>query len=186
MVGFTTDEYPAVIAGLEESAAGGQSTGIDAYELNVSCPNTNAGGMEFGADPTSLRAVVAGARRETKRPIFVKLSPTLDKIGDPVKGLVPAGLPAVHQRRVREEREVEAEEAARLARGRGKRIAISQGYRPSRRRSNRQQSGRLPRGGRSPLWRGARDQQSGGRMEQRKDGILERWKKIRENHAILK
>ena len=91
VVGFTTDEYPAVIAGLEESAAGGQSTGIDAYELNVSCPNTNAGGMEFGADPASLREVVAGARRETKRPIFVKLSPTLDKIGDAARIAVDAG-----------------------------------------------------------------------------------------------
>lgn len=91
VVGFTTDEYPAVIAGLEESAAGAQSTGIDAYELNVSCPNTNAGGMEFGADPASLRQVVAGARRETKRPIFVKLSPTLEKIGDAARVAVDAG-----------------------------------------------------------------------------------------------
>ncbi|HEU4787198.1 MAG TPA: dihydroorotate dehydrogenase [Gemmatimonadaceae bacterium] len=91
VVGFTTDEYPAVIAGLEESAAGAQSPGIDAYELNVSCPNTNAGGMEFGADPTSLREVVAGARRETKRPIFVKLSPTLEKIGDAARVAVDAG-----------------------------------------------------------------------------------------------
>lgn len=91
VVGFTTDEYPAVIAGLEESAAGPQSAGIDAYELNVSCPNTNAGGMEFGADPASLREVVAGARRETRRPIFVKLSPTLEKIGDAARVAVDAG-----------------------------------------------------------------------------------------------
>ena len=91
VVGFTTDEYPAVIAGLEESAIGAQSAAIDAYELNVSCPNTNAGGMEFGADPASLRQVVAGARRETTRPIFVKLSPTLEKIGDAARVAADAG-----------------------------------------------------------------------------------------------
>lgn len=91
VVGFTTDEYPAVIAGLEEAATGAQSAAIDAYELNVSCPNTNAGGMEFGADPASLRDVVAGARRETKRPIFVKLSPTLEKIGDAARVAADAG-----------------------------------------------------------------------------------------------
>jgi len=91
VVGFTTDEYPSVIAGLEESATGAQSAAIDAYELNVSCPNTNAGGMEFGADPSSLRQVVAGARRATKRPIFVKLSPTLDKIGDAALVAADAG-----------------------------------------------------------------------------------------------
>ena len=91
VVGFTTDEYPTVIAGLEESTGGTQGAGIDAYELNVSCPNTNAGGMEFGADPASLREVVAGSRRETKRPIFVKLSPTLEKIGDAARVAVDAG-----------------------------------------------------------------------------------------------
>jgi dihydroorotate dehydrogenase (NAD+) catalytic subunit len=91
VVGFTTDEYPAVIAGLEQSATGAQSAAIDAYELNVSCPNTNAGGMEFGADPGSLRQVVAGARRETKRPLFVKLSPTLENIGDAARVAADAG-----------------------------------------------------------------------------------------------
>ena len=82
VVGFTTDEYPSVIAGLEAALHDGQAPAIDGYELNVSCPNSRAGGMEFGADPASLRTVVEKARRETTRPIFVKLSPTLEKIGD--------------------------------------------------------------------------------------------------------
>ncbi len=81
VVGFTVDEYPAVVAGLEESLAGANAAAVDAYELNVSCPNTKAGGLEFGADPTALAAVVAQVRRETKRPVLVKLSPTLADIG---------------------------------------------------------------------------------------------------------
>src|SRR6185437_9015416 len=81
VVGFTVDEYPAVVAGLEEALSASNATAVDAFELNVSCPNTKAGGLEFGADPASLAAVVATVRRETKRPVFVKLSPTLADIG---------------------------------------------------------------------------------------------------------
>lgn len=91
VVGFTTDEYPSVIAGLEAVLTGAHSAAIDGYELNVSCPNTRAGGMEFGADPASLRVVVEKARRETRRPIFVKLSPTLEKIGDAARVAADAG-----------------------------------------------------------------------------------------------
>ena len=91
VVGFTTDEYPAVIAGLEASLTDAQSPAIDGYELNVSCPNTRAGGMEFGADPASLRSVVSTCRRETRRPIFVKLSPTLENIGDAARTAADAG-----------------------------------------------------------------------------------------------
>lgn len=91
VVGFTTDEYPSVIAGLEASLADGLDQAIDGYELNVSCPNTRAGGMEFGADPTSLRVVVENSRRETRRPIFVKLSPTLADIGDAARIAADAG-----------------------------------------------------------------------------------------------
>ena len=90
VVGFTTDEYRAVIGGLEASSPD-QAAAIDGYELNVSCPNTRAGGMEFGADPTSLRTVVEQSRRETKRPIFVKLSPTLENIGDAARIAADAG-----------------------------------------------------------------------------------------------
>jgi dihydroorotate dehydrogenase (NAD+) catalytic subunit len=95
VVGFAVDDYPTVVAGLEESLTNGNADAIDAYELNVSCPNVKAGGMEFGSDPASLRAVVERARRETKRPVFVKLSPTLERIGDAAKIAVDAGADAI-------------------------------------------------------------------------------------------
>ena len=95
VVGFAVDDYPTVVAGLEESLTNGNAAAIDAYELNVSCPNVKAGGMEFGSDPASLRAVVERARRETKRPVFVKLSPTLERIGDAAKIAVDAGADAI-------------------------------------------------------------------------------------------
>lgn len=90
VVGFTTDEFPAVIRGLEEAAARHPS-GVDGYELNVSCPNVKRGGTEFGADPSSLRAVVGGARGATSRPLFVKLSPALPDIAGAARLAVDAG-----------------------------------------------------------------------------------------------
>ena len=50
--GYTVGEYVAVIQRLNEA------DGIAAYELNVSCPNVHAGGMAFGADPSSLEYLV--------------------------------------------------------------------------------------------------------------------------------
>jgi dihydroorotate dehydrogenase (NAD+) catalytic subunit len=79
VVGFTVDEFASVVRGLDE-AAGSHPGSVDGYELNVSCPNVRQGGTEFGADPASLRAVVAGARAATARMIFVKLSPSLADI----------------------------------------------------------------------------------------------------------
>ena len=76
VVGFAVGEYAEVVARLDDAV------GVDGYELNVSCPNVKAGGMEFGADPRALAEVVGLARRATRRPLFVKLSPTLpDLVG---------------------------------------------------------------------------------------------------------
>ena len=74
VVGFTVDEYPAVVAGLAACE------GITAFELNLSCPNTSAGGIEFGADPALVAEIVTRCRRETARPLVAKLSPALPDI----------------------------------------------------------------------------------------------------------
>jgi dihydroorotate dehydrogenase (NAD+) catalytic subunit len=74
VVGFRIEEYRDVIAEVEHSS------GPVAYELNLSCPNTSAGGVEFGADVASVRAVVSQCRAATRRPLFAKLSPALPDI----------------------------------------------------------------------------------------------------------
>ena len=91
VVGFATDEFAAVVAGLENELDGSQAAAVDAFEINVSCPNVKAGGMEFGADRSALTAVVTGVRRETRRPVFVKLSPTLENVGDAARVAADAG-----------------------------------------------------------------------------------------------
>ncbi len=85
VVGFTENEYAEVIAGLDGIA------GIAAYELNLSCPNTSAGGVEFGADPEAVRRVVQGCRAATQRPIIAKLSPALADLAGIAAAAVEAG-----------------------------------------------------------------------------------------------
>ena len=85
VVGNRTEEFATVVSMLDGSPA------ISAYELNVSCPNVKAGGMEFGADDSSLTDVVKRARTATRRPIFVKLSPTLQDIGKSARVAADAG-----------------------------------------------------------------------------------------------
>src|SRR5207244_1673704 len=72
--GYTREDYERTIQILNEGE------GIAAYELNVSCPNTAQGGMQFGSDPRLLDEVVSTARRATQRPLIVKLSPNVTSI----------------------------------------------------------------------------------------------------------
>ena len=74
VVGYAVEDYAAVIARLDDVG------GMQGYELNVSCPNVKAGGMEFGQDPQALSDLVRRARAATQRPLFVKLSPTLPDV----------------------------------------------------------------------------------------------------------
>ena len=72
--GYTREDYERTIEILNEGE------GIAAYELNVSCPNTAHGGIQFGSDPRSLDEVVTTAKRVARRPLIVKLSPNVTSI----------------------------------------------------------------------------------------------------------
>src|SRR5258708_2293285 len=73
--GYTREDYEHTIEILNEGE------GIAAYELNVSCPNTQHGGIQFGSDPRLLDELVRSARRFSQRPLIVKLSPNVSSIG---------------------------------------------------------------------------------------------------------
>jgi dihydroorotate dehydrogenase (NAD+) catalytic subunit len=72
--GYTREDYERTIEILN------YGEGIAAYELNVSCPNTAHGGLQFGSDPRSLDEVVTTAKRVAERPLIVKLSPNVTSI----------------------------------------------------------------------------------------------------------
>jgi dihydroorotate dehydrogenase (NAD+) catalytic subunit len=97
IVGFAIEEFAAVVEELDAAVgeAGDAAGALEAYELNVSCPNVKAGGTEFGADPAALAEVVRRARRATRRPLFVKLSPTLPDIARSAAVAVDAGADAL-------------------------------------------------------------------------------------------
>jgi len=69
--------------------------GIAAYELNVSCPNTNHGGMAFGTDPVTLDELVWRSKQVAKRPLIVKLSPNVTSIGEMARCAQTAGADAL-------------------------------------------------------------------------------------------
>jgi dihydroorotate dehydrogenase (NAD+) catalytic subunit len=85
VIGKVLEDFATVVEGLTSMKR------VDAFELNVSCPNTKAGGMEFGADPSTLSALIRRARTATSKPLFVKLSPTLPSIADTARLAVDSG-----------------------------------------------------------------------------------------------
>ncbi|GJG88369.1 dihydroorotate dehydrogenase B (NAD(+)), catalytic subunit [Gemmatimonadetes bacterium T265] len=89
VVGFAVPDFPTVVSGLADLDV------VDAFELNVSCPNVKAGGLEFGADPSALAQVVRAARAATRKPLFVKLSPTLPDVARAALTAAEAGADGV-------------------------------------------------------------------------------------------
>jgi dihydroorotate dehydrogenase (NAD+) catalytic subunit len=87
--GSAREDYEQVIRILNEA------DGIAAYELNVSCPNTAHGGIQFGSDPRSLDEVVGGAKRLARRPLIVKLSPNVTSIAQMARVAENAGADAI-------------------------------------------------------------------------------------------
>ena len=74
VAGATVADYVRVIERLTSTAV------ITAFEVNASCPNTKAGGLEFGSDPGGLAELVSACRRASTKPLTVKLSPVLPDI----------------------------------------------------------------------------------------------------------
>ncbi len=87
--GYKVDDYVGVIRVLEEAE------GVAAYELNISCPNTDHGGLQFGSDPQMVSEVVMAARQAAHRPLWVKLSPNVTDIGAIARAAEAAGADAL-------------------------------------------------------------------------------------------
>jgi dihydroorotate dehydrogenase (NAD+) catalytic subunit len=83
--GFSVRDYQSVLASVD--AAGG----ADAFEINVSCPNVNEGGIHFGASADRAAAVVKALRPLTALPLIVKLTPNVTDIGAIAEACVSEG-----------------------------------------------------------------------------------------------
>lgn len=87
--GSTVEEYVEIVRRLDSVP------GITGVELNISCPNTEAGGVAFGVDPIAAAAVTAAVRRETALPLIVKLTPNVSDIRSVAAAVETAGADAV-------------------------------------------------------------------------------------------
>ncbi|MBU0514551.1 MAG: dihydroorotate dehydrogenase [Proteobacteria bacterium] len=73
-----------------------EAPGVDALEVNVSCPNVKAGGLAFGTDPTAVRRVTEAVKtRAGRRPVWVKLTPNTADITLQARAAAEGGADAV-------------------------------------------------------------------------------------------
>lgn len=85
--GATVEEYAEVTRRFDDSP-------IDGIEVNISCPNVKAGGMEFGNDPEMSAVVVDACRKATPKPLIVKMSPNQTDIRANTRACLEAGADA--------------------------------------------------------------------------------------------
>ena len=69
--------------------------GVAGFEINISCPNVEQGGMYFGNDPHAAASVTEAVRRRTKLPVWVKLTPMVSDIGVIARAAEGAGADAL-------------------------------------------------------------------------------------------
>lgn len=89
VAGHSLDEYVRVVERLELEPA------VAGYELNISCPNVDAGGMAFGTSCEAASSVISACRAASARPLIVKLSPNVTDVSQIARAAVDAGADAV-------------------------------------------------------------------------------------------
>jgi len=89
ILGGSIEDYARLARRLDRVA------GISGIEVNISCPNISAGGMEFGADPKAAAAVTAAVKAKTTLPVIVKLSPNVTDIAEIACAVAEAGADAI-------------------------------------------------------------------------------------------
>jgi dihydroorotate dehydrogenase (NAD+) catalytic subunit len=87
--GFSESEFVEVVDKLNNCP------GIAAYELNISCPNTEHGGMVFGSNPKLTEQLTSDVKRRSDRPVIVKLSPNVTDIVELARAAEDGGADAL-------------------------------------------------------------------------------------------
>jgi dihydroorotate dehydrogenase (NAD+) catalytic subunit len=85
IVGFTVKEYGEIAREFDDLP------GIDAIEVNISCPNVKKGGISFGTDPKQSFKVIDIVRKNTKKLVISKLTPNVTDIVEIAKACIDAG-----------------------------------------------------------------------------------------------
>lgn len=85
----TVNEYCTVLERLE------MEDGLDGYEINISCPNVNEGGLSFGTSCDATREITSRLRALTKKPLVIKLTPNVTHISEFARVAEDAGADAL-------------------------------------------------------------------------------------------
>jgi len=88
IAGNSADDYVKLTEILDASD-------IDAFEVNVSCPNVKHGGAAFGVSCDSVEAITTSVRNATKKPVIVKLTPNVTSISEIAKAAESGGADSV-------------------------------------------------------------------------------------------
>lgn len=83
--GERVEEFAELAAALDGESA------IDAFEVNLSCPNVQAAKLPFATDPHMAERAISLVRAATRKPIFAKLSPNVSRIGEMAIAVEAAG-----------------------------------------------------------------------------------------------
>lgn len=85
VAGAAEEDYVEVIEKMNDSPV------VDAFELNISCPNVKHGGIGLGTDPALAAKVTKMAKDASKKPVYVKLTPNVTNIVEIAKAVEEAG-----------------------------------------------------------------------------------------------
>ena len=86
--GHAPEEYFAVVERLADEP-------IDMMEINISCPNVNAGFLAFGQDPKQVEKLTAQIKKLAKQPVVMKLTPNVTDITEIARAAEAGGADAV-------------------------------------------------------------------------------------------
>jgi len=89
IAGESFDEFRRLAAALDGVR------GVAALEVNISCPNVDQGGLEFGCDPLAAAEVTRVVKQESGLPVIVKLTPNVTDIGEQAIAVAQAGADAI-------------------------------------------------------------------------------------------
>ncbi len=89
VAGATEEDYIEVIEALNDLDV------VDAFELNISCPNVNHGGIGLGTNPELAFNITKLAKKYSRKPLYVKLSPNVTNIVEIAQAVEKAGADAI-------------------------------------------------------------------------------------------
>ena len=87
--GFTIDEYVECCTLLDKEDQ------IGWFEINISCPNVHAGGVNFGTDAKNAADVISAVKKVVTKPVIAKLTPNVTDITEIAVACEEAGADAI-------------------------------------------------------------------------------------------